>query len=104
MAAREEQETVVTMGRVDEHMNIWTNNIVHVRALEKEDRAVRVNPGPEMSEDDFALLIEAGFGAEYHVKAADARILNVFARKVKPMSEERRKATAERLAAARAAK
>lgn len=98
MAAREEQETTVTMGRIDEHMSIWTNNVVHVRALEREDRAVR-RELKDASEDDISAYLEAGFGFTYDVAAEDARILNVFARKRKPMTEEERKAAGERLRA-----
>lgn len=102
MAAREEQETVITMGRVDDYMSIWTNNVVHVRALEKEDRAQRVSPPintmiEKSAEDQISEHVDAGFGVEYRVKAADARILNVFGRKRKPMTEEQRKAAGERL-------
>ncbi|AXC36253.1 hypothetical protein SEA_MUSETTA_30 [Microbacterium phage Musetta] len=100
MAAREEQETIVTMGRVADYMSIWSNNVVHVRALEKEARAKRV--GLEgVSDDDLSAYLEAGFGVEYHVAAEDARILNVFGRKVKPKTEEEKKAIAARLAAGR---
>lgn len=102
MAAREEQETVVTMGRVDDYMSIWTNNVVHVRALEKEERAERVGPSEEMTDKQMADHLENGFGVAYRVKAEDARILNVFGRKRKPMTEEQRKAAGERLRAGRA--
>lgn len=101
MAAREEQETIVTMGRVDDHMDIWTNNVVHVRALEKEARAERVEL-PGATDEDISLWLEEGFGLTYRVKAEDARILNVFGRKVKPKTEEEKKAIAARLAAGRA--
>lgn len=100
MAAREEQETIVTMGRVADHMDIWTNNVVHVRALEKESRAVRQDL-KDATEDDISAYLEAGFGVTYHVAAEDARILNVFGRKVKPKTEEEKKAIAARLAAGR---
>lgn len=99
MAAREEQETVVTMGRVDDYMSIWTNNVVHARALDKEPRAELVTPG--ITAENVAEHLDAGFGLEYRVKAADARILNVFGRKRKPMTEEQRKAAGERLRAGR---
>lgn len=104
MAAREEQETIVTMGRIDDYMSIWTNNIVHARALEKEDRAERIRPtSPGVSELRQAELLsewlDQGFGVEYRVKAEDARILNVFARKRKPMTEAQKKAAGERLRA-----
>lgn len=101
MAAREEQETTISMGRMDAYMDIWSNNIVHVRKLEKEERAVRVSPDPEMPEDDFAAWLDAGFGAEYRVDAEDASILTVFKRKRAPMSDEQRKAAGERLRAAK---
>lgn len=106
MAAREEQETIVSMGRVDEYMTIWTNNIVHVRALEKEPRAKRepIQPfGESISEIDLSNHLEAGFGVEYRVAAEDARILNVFGRKVRPKTEEEKRAIAERMRAGREA-
>lgn len=103
MAAREEQETIVTMGRVDDYMSIWTNNIVHVRALEKESRAKRISPENPISFDEFSEHLDAGFGVEYLVKAEDARILGVFGRKVKPKTEAERKAVGERLRAGRRA-
>lgn len=107
MAAREEQETVVTMGRVDDYMSIWTNNIVHVRALEKESRAKRVKPvypgGIPYTDAELSAHVEEGWGVTYHVKAEDARILNVFGRKRKPMTEEEKKAAGERLRAGKAA-
>lgn len=105
MSAREEQETIVTMGRVAEYMDIWTNNVVHVRALEKEDRAVRqpIQPyGDDISEQDLSAHVEFGFGVTYRVAAEDARILNVFGRKRKPMSDEERALVGERLRAGRA--
>lgn len=104
MAAREEQETIVTMGRVDDHMTIWTNNIVHVRTLEKELRAIRqeIPPyGKLITAQQLSDHLEAGFGVEYHVAAEDARILNVFGRKVKPKTDEEKRAIAARLAAGR---
>lgn len=105
MSSREEQETIVTMGRVADHMSIWTNNIVHVRTLEKEDRAKRISPDPDrIKSGDLSAYLEEGWGAEYHVKAEDARILGVFGRKVKPKTEEQRKAAGERLRAARGEK
>lgn len=107
MAAREEQETIVTMGRVDDYMSIWTNNIVHVRTLEKESRAERINPNwfepPAREAELMAAWLEEGFGVDYRVKAEDARILNVFGRKVKPKTEAERKAAGERLRAGRSA-
>lgn len=106
MATREEQETIVTMGRVSDYMDIWTNNVVHVRALEKESRAERMSPcwlEPEAREAELlSEYLDAGFGVEYRVKAEDARILNVFGRKVKPKTEEQKKEIAARLAAGRA--
>lgn len=104
MAAREDQETIVTMGRIDDHMTIWTNNVVHARALERESRAVRTSPPintfiDKSAADQLADHLEAGFGVEYRVKAEDARILNVFARKRKPMTEAQKKAAGERLRA-----
>lgn len=103
MAAREDQETIVSMGRVDDHMSIWTNSIVHVRALERESRAVRISPKNPITFEEFSEHLEAGFGVEYHVKADDARILNVFGRKVKPKTEEEKRAIAERMRAGREA-
>jgi len=103
MAAREDQETIVTMGRIADHMTIWTNNIVHVRALEKEPRATRMVPAPDrISGEALSDYLGQGWGVDYKVKAEDARILNVFARKRQPMTEEQKRAAGERLRAAKA--
>lgn len=103
MAAREEQETIVTMGRIDDYMTIWTNSIVHARALEKESRAERVKPAGWHQFEALGDHLDDGFGIEYRVKAEDARILNVFARKVKPKTEEEKRAIGERMRAGREA-
>lgn len=106
MAAREEQETIISMGRVSDYMSIWTNNIVHVRALEKESRAVRqpIQPyGNLITAQQLADHLDAGFGVEYHVAAKDSRILGVFARKTREMTAAEKAQVAERLAAGRKA-
>ena len=36
MTARAEQETTVTVGRDDEFVQVWTNNPVHARKLERK--------------------------------------------------------------------
>lgn len=45
MTARNEQETTVTAGRDDEWVFVWTNNPVHARRLDADDRAVLVTQG-----------------------------------------------------------
>lgn len=58
MTARNEQETTVAAGRDDEWVFVWTNNPVHARRLDADDRAVLVTPG-----DDF--------GGQYKIRASD---------------------------------
>lgn len=99
MPAREEQETTITFGRIDDYAWIWTNNIVHIRTLEKEERAERTAPLGALTEEH----IEAGFGAEYKVKAEDFNILGGFRRK-RVMTDEQKAAAGERLRAARGKK
>lgn len=98
MPAREEQETTVTFGRVDDYVSIWTNNIVDIRKLEKEARAERVKPEALTEEH-----IEGGWGVDYRVKAEDFNILGGFRRK-RVMTDEQKAAAGERLRKAREAK
>lgn len=103
MAAREEQETTITAGRIDDHIEIWSNNVVDVRKLEKEDRAVRVIPDPDrVKSDDLVEHLENGWGATYRVKAEDFNPLGGFRRK-RVMTDEQKAAAGERLRAARKA-
>lgn len=98
MPAREEQETTITFGRIDDYVSIWTNNVVDIRKLEKEDRAERVKPAVLTEEH-----IEVGWGVDYRVKAEDFHILGGFRRK-RTMTDEQRAEAGERLRRAREAK
>jgi hypothetical protein len=101
MAGRDEQETNITAGRLDDYVEIWSNNVVDVRKLEKEDRAKRVSPSDAVTMEDLAEHLEAGFGVTYRVSSDDFTPLGGFRRKSKPLSEEERAARGERLRAAR---
>lgn len=90
MTARADQETTVTAGRDDEWVYVWTNNPVHARRLEKDDRAELITAA-----DDF--------GGQYRIASADFDPLKGFRRKSKPMTEDQRAAAAARLANARKA-
>lgn len=104
MAGRDEQETSVTQGRLDDYVEIWTNNIVDVRALEKESRAKRqpIEPfGESITQEQLADHLEAGFGVTYRVSTEDFHPLKGFRRKRKPMTDEEKAAITARLAAGR---
>lgn len=103
MAGREEQETIVTQNRLDEYVDIWSNNVVDVRKLEKEPRAVREYPKGDLTADELAEYLEAGFGVSYRVSTDDFTPLGGFRRK-RVMTEEQKKAAGERLRAARGQK
>lgn len=101
MAAREEQETSITQNRLDDYVEIWTNNVVDVRTLEKEPRAKRqtlrgINREP-LSEDNIPEYLEAGFGITYRISTDDFHPLKGFRRKRKPLTDEERAALGERL-------
>lgn len=104
MAGRDEQETQVTQGRLDEYVEIWSNNIVDVRALEKEARAKRITTlpgGVEMTAEQLADHLEAGFGVKYHISTEDFHPLKGFRRKRKPLTDEQKAALGERLRGSR---
>lgn len=102
MAGREEQETNITAGRLDDYVEIWSNNVVDVRALEKESRAKRLSPAGDVTPDELAEHLEAGFGATYQISTDDFHPLKGFRRKRKPMTDEEKAAVSARLAAGRA--
>lgn len=105
MAAREEQETSVTQNRLDDYVEIWTNNVVDVRTLEKESRAKRVSPVYSgkiaYSDAELAAHIEEGWGVTYRVPTDDFHPLKGFRRKRKPLTDEQKAALGERLRAGR---
>lgn len=101
MAGREEQETTVTQGRLDDYVDIWTNNVVDFRALEKESRAKRVSPDGEATLEELADHLEAGFGVTYRVSTEDFHPLKGFRRKRKPLTDEQKAELGERLRAGR---
>lgn len=102
MAARDEQETQVTHGRLDDFVEIWSNNVVDVRSLEKEDRAKRVSPAGEVTADELSEHLEAGFGVTYRISTDDFSPLKGFRRKRQPLTDEQKAALGERLRGARA--
>ena len=94
MAGRDEQETQVTHGRLDDYVEIWSNNVVDVRSLEKEDRAKRIKPEDGV---DLAEHLEAGFGVTYRISTDDFSPLKGFRRKRKPLTDEEKAKVSERL-------
>lgn len=103
MPARDEQETIVTLNRMDEFVDIWSNNVVDVRKLEKEPRAVRHSPSGDITLEELAQHLDAGFGVTYRVSTDDFTPLGGFRRK-RVMTEEQKAAAGERLRAARGQK
>lgn len=105
MAGRDEQETNVTQGRLDDYVEIWTNNVVDVRKLEKEPRAKRVSPvypnDVAYTADELAAHIEEGWGVTYHASTSDFTALGGFKRRVKEQTPEQKAAAGARLRAAR---
>lgn len=97
MAAREEQETSITQNRLDDYVEIWTNNVVDVRALEKESRAKRASPSEIATMEELAEHLEAGFGVTYRISTDDFHPLKGFRRKRQPLTEEQKAALGERL-------
>lgn len=103
MAGRDEQETSITAGRLDDYVEIWSNNTVDVRALEKESRAKRIVPNPDrINGEALADYMEQGWGVTYRVSTDDFHPLKGFRRKRKPMTDEEKAAVSARLAAGRA--
>lgn len=106
MAGRDEQETSITAGRLDDYVEIWSNNVVDVRALEKEARAKRVAPvypgDVAYTDAELAAHIEEGWGVTYRVSTDDFHPLKGFRRKRKPMTDEEKAVVSARLAAGRA--
>ncbi|MGX9349190.1 hypothetical protein [Microbacterium sp. KNMS] len=92
MAARNEQETTVTLGRDDEYAYIWTNNPVHARKLDADKRVTRITANGDE------------FGGQYQVLAADFDPLKGFRRRGRELTPEQKAEAAARLAQARAAK
>lgn len=101
MAGRDEQETSVTQGRLDDYVEIWSNNVVDVRKLEKEARAKRVSPEGDVTAEELAEHLEAGFGVTYRISTEDFTPLGGFRRKRKPLTDEQKAALGERLRGAR---
>ncbi|AWY05002.1 hypothetical protein SEA_HORTUS1_23 [Microbacterium phage Hortus1] len=101
MAGRDEQETQVTQGRLDDYVEVWSNNVVDVRKLEKESRARRVSPEGEVTAEELAEHLEAGFGVTYRISTEDFTPLGGFRRKRKPLTDEQKAALGERLRGAR---
>lgn len=94
MAARLEQETTVTLGRDDEYVRIWTNNPVHARKLDADPRVQKLT----------SVQGETGeWGGDYRIAATDFDPLKGFRRR-HTMTDEQKRAAADRLAKARQAK
>lgn len=102
MAGRDEQETSVTHARLDDYVEIWSNNVVDVRKLEKESRAKRTSPEGDVTVEELAEHLEAGFGVTYQISTDDFTPLGGFRRKRAPMTEEEKAVLSARLAAGRA--
>lgn len=85
-----EQETTVSAGRTDEYVQIWTSNIVHLRALRKDSRVKEVYGSEEYG--------------QFEVSAEVYDPIKGFKRASRKMTEEQRAAASERLAKARAAR
>lgn len=98
MAGRDEQETIVTQGRLDDYVEIWSNNVVDVRKLEKEPRAKRIT---KVDDAELAEMLENGFGVTYRISTEDFTPLGGFRRKRKPLTDEQKAALGERLRGAR---
>lgn len=90
MTARAEQETTVTAGRDDEWVYLWTNNPVHARRLDNDDRAQLIIAGDQSVR-------------QYRIAASDFDPLKGFRRKSRPLTEEQRVAAVARLNEARKA-
>lgn len=101
MAGRDEQETQVTQGRLDEYVEVWTNNVVDVRTLEKESRATRAGSAKDLDDKQLAQWLEDGFGVCYRISTEDFHPLKGFRRKRAPMTDEQKAAVTARLAAGR---
>lgn len=102
MAGRDEQETSVSKGRLDDYVEIWTNNVVDVRTLEKEARAKRVSPVWDFDDaGQLAEWLEEGFGVTYRVSSEDFHPLKGFRRKSKPLTDEQKADLAARLRSSR---
>ncbi|QZD97617.1 hypothetical protein SEA_PLATTE_24 [Microbacterium phage Platte] len=102
MAGRDEQETQVTQGRLDDYVEVWTNNVVDVRKLEKESRAKRVKPTWDFDDaGQLAEWLEDGYGVTYRISTNDFTPLGGFRRKRKPLTDEQKAALGERLRGAR---
>ena len=101
MAGRDEQETSVTQGRLDDYVEIWSNNTVDVRALEKESRAKRVSPEGIATIEELTEHLDAGFGVTYRISTDDFHPLKGFRRKRAPMTDEQKAAVTARLQAGR---
>lgn len=101
MAGRDEQETNVTQGRLDDYVEIWSNNVVDVRKLEKEARAKRTSPEGDVTVEELAEHLEAGFGVTYQISTDDFTPLGGFRRKRAPMTDEQKAELAERLRGSR---
>lgn len=87
----EERETTVTMSDADEHVRIWSAQRRVISRLRKNPKATEVRSGH----------IGTSAWAEFTIPAADYNPATGIKRNVN-MSDERRAALAERLAATRA--
>lgn len=92
MTARDEQETTITLGRMDDVAQIWTNDLRHVRALRKL-----------VQERDFVTEVAGGDDwGQFEVRVENFYLLSAIRRKA-VVSEEIRAARAAVLAAHREA-
>lgn len=90
MTSMEEQETTVTHIRGEERVLVYTANVVHLRALRKNPRAVQYAGG-----DDWG---------SFWIAAEDFDPLKGFRRVKRELTPEQREAAVERMRLAREAK
>jgi hypothetical protein len=84
----EEQETTINVARTGDTVQIYTNNIVHLRKLRADDRVAEVKGGEDWG--------------SFSVPASLYDPLSGFKRQRRRMTEEEREAATKRLADARA--
>lgn len=95
MTSMDEQETTVTGSRADDYVQIYSTNTVHLKKLRAHPHVVEKSAAPEGSEDDWGSFI---------VPTAVFDPLMGFRRAPRTLTDDQRKAQAERMQKARAAR
>ena len=90
MAAMDEQETTITLGRTDNVARIYTSDSRYLNRFRNHPLATEIEGG-----DDWA---------NFTVPANKVNLAKIFKAARKPLTEEQRRAAAERLAKIRGAK